>query len=91
MPATPSTIQSHGTARQYTLKGGRAVYMSNGCVVDRATNVTLAGSNVAADYLLERAKLTDDEREWLDCWGRAAFKSAGATPMSRNEIARMKA
>lgn len=91
MPAAPSTIQSHGTARTYILKGGRPVEIRNGCVIDSATRTTLAGANVAADYLLERARLTDDERDWLDYWGRAAFKAAGATPMSRNEIARMKA
>ncbi len=91
MPVNESTIQSFGTPRSYTLKGGRPVEIRNGCVIDTATNTTLAGSNVAADFLLERANLTEDEREWISYWGRSAFKSAGATPMGRHEIARMKA
>lgn len=90
MPTCESTIQSHGTPRTYTLKGGREVEVRNGCVVDAATRTTLAGSREAAAYLLDRARLTDSERDWLETWGSRVFCSAQATPMSRNEIARMK-
>ena len=91
MPVAPSPIQSHSTARRYTLKGGREVYVSNGCIVDLATKTTLAWSNDAAMYLLKNARLSDSDRDWLETWGDLAFRRARGTTVSRNEIARMNA
>lgn len=90
MPAAPNYCQSRGVARTYTLKDGRTVELRNGCVVDQQTRHTLAGSNESVTYLLSKAKLTAEEREWLTEFGLATFQAASGTPMSRNEVARMK-
>lgn len=90
MPAAESFTQSIGTPRTYRLKDGRTVELRNGCVVDTVTRYTLAGSGTSKAYLLAHAKLTDDERRWLEEWGDDVFHSASGTPLSRAQVARMK-
>jgi hypothetical protein len=69
MPATESLTQSIGTPQTYRLLDGRVVELRNGCLVEFLTREVVTGSHQTAGYLLDHAKLTNDERLFWSVWG----------------------
>jgi hypothetical protein len=92
MPAIESYLHCAGYAQAYyTLLDGRRVEVRNGCVVDAVSRHTLAGSDEAAEYLLKRARLTAEERHWIETEGRVLFPASASTDMTRGTRTRMNA
>lgn len=69
MPATESMTQSLGSPATFTLRDGCLVELRNGCLVESSTRKVLTGSHQTANYLLEHARLTADERFYWTVWG----------------------
>jgi hypothetical protein len=70
MPATERTaIREDGSPQTLKLRDGRLCELRNGCLVVASTREVLTGSHQTAGYVLEHAKLTNDERFYWSVWG----------------------
>lgn len=90
MPARESFLHSQGVPLTYTLLTGVDVVIRQGCVMDALNGRMLAGSKDAAQYLLDFAILTTEQRGWMYDVGRCIFPTCGNQPMSREYVAQNK-